>query len=126
MWTGKLAQEICCEGAKQSCLRPRLLHPPKGRNGLKEMLGPKVDAPSPRAVQQQLLAVRWDKAVSPAPHARVGPATYTKLAAASDGSYGGDAAADGEDCVCRFHARTLRQSQCLCKPFPATIAIFQY
>ena len=92
---------------------------------MKEMLGPKVDAPSPCAVQQQLLAVSWDKAASSAPHAGVGPATYTKLAATSDGSYGGDAAADGEDCVCRFHAQTLRQSQCLCKPLPATIAIIR-
>jgi hypothetical protein len=112
-----------CDGAHGSC--PRLLHPPKGRNVLEEMLGPKVNAPSPRAVQQQLLAVGGYKAVSSAPRARVGPATYTKLAATGDCSYGGDAAADGEDCVCGFHAETLRQSQGLCKPFPATIAIFQ-
>ena len=125
MWTGKLAWEIGGEGAQQSCLRPRLLHPPKGGNVLKEMLRPKVNAPGPCAVQQKLLAVGGYKAVSSAARARVSPATYTKLAAASDGSYGGDAAADGEDCVCRFHAQTLRQSQCLCKPLPATIAIFQ-
>ena len=92
---------------------------------MKEMLGPKVNAPSPCAVQQQLLAVGWDKATSSAPHAGVGPATYTKLAATSDGSYGGDAAADCEDCVCGFHVETLRQSQALCKPYPATIAIIQ-
>ena len=82
------------------------------------MLRSKVNAPRPRIVQQQLLAVGWDQPVSAAPLTRVGPATDAKLAAASKCSNGGDSAADGKDCDCRFHAIILRQSQYLGKSIP--------
>lgn len=101
---------------KISCLCRALIIAMEGRDGSEKVLWPQVDPKSSCPIEQQLLAVSGYEPIGAPPLAWVGPATNAQLAAAGHGGYGGYAAANSKDCVCRFHGRTLRQSQCLGNP----------